>query len=419
MKKMVILMVCGILTMFGSACGRAKEAPLVAATATEFINPHPASVGDAYLPIFLIEFEDAKFGEDCLPMEELAEVVFDQGNPDSVSYFYNKSSYGNLHMTGDFYQYTAQHEVKYYEYDGGLEELVMEMMTALDDQMDFAKFDQDGDGIMDSFVLSVPVEGGFWYGCQATWYWNEEFSVDGVKPLYYILCDAQPLQNDMEYYTDVLSHEYGHVLGLPDYYPYESEYGNGLDGIAGGEMMDDMDGDFSQFSKLELGWLRENQIQVYSYKEKESFVLPSEKEGGVIIIYPSEELSQKGFVKEQREFLAIEYDTADSVEADLYTEKEQGVRILHARSDVTTDEWASYYTYNGYSEVYDPAEDGIRILRLVNDGEGFYHTGDVVADGTTNFGWYDKNPGPIQDTGLEIQIGQVTEEGIGITIIRK
>ncbi|MDE6312711.1 MAG: hypothetical protein K2M46_03690 [Lachnospiraceae bacterium] len=117
-----------------------------------------------------------------------------------------------------------------------------------------------------------------------------------------------------------------------------------MHGIAGTEIMYEMDGDFSQFSKLELDWLKKSQVQIYAYGKEEHFILPKATEGGCILIYPSKDVSQNGFSREQKEYFLIEYDTAEKNFSDVLDEDTAGVRILHIQSDITADEWGSSYT---------------------------------------------------------------------------
>lgn len=90
----------------------------------------------------------------------------------------------------------------------------------------------------------------YWYGCQATWYDDTAYSVDGVKPMCYIINDAQPYANEMNYFVEEMCHEFGHCMGLPDYYKYnlDDDY-DAMNGVAGSEIMDEMEGDFCQFSE--------------------------------------------------------------------------------------------------------------------------------------------------------------------------
>ena len=74
-----------------------------------------------------------------------------------------------------------------------------------------------------------------------------------------------------------------------------------------------------------------------------------------------------------------------------------------------------WYKYNNLSSYYDESNEGIRILKLVNDGKGFYLEGDVVTFENTggeegNFGWYTED-GEIRDPGFSIRIGELQEDG--------
>ena len=102
-----------------------------------------------------------------------------------------------------------------------------------------------------------------------------------------------------------------------------------------------------------------------------------------------------------------------------------GVRVLHVQAEMMTQDGYYYsYKYNNFSPYYDSSNNGIRVLKLVNDGNGFYHEGDVVTFENTggaagNFGWYTEE-GTIMDPGFEIRIGEMQEDGaIEIEVIRK
>ena len=417
-QGLITVLVILSLSFTGCAVTKTAQDEPIPSVYSEWEQPQTISTGELKIPVFMIEFADAKYTDTCIDGTELADAVFGEDGEKTLTSFYDNASYENLHITGDIYEYTSERIISSYENEEGFEELAMEVLTAFDDEIDYTDYDANNDQILDAFVLNVPIGGDidFWYGCQATWYQNENFTVDGTYPMYYIMCDAQPERNDMAYFIAVLTHELGHCMGLPDFYNYYSDDMEAMHGIAGTEIMDEMDGDFSQFSKLELGWLKESQVQVYRYGKKEHFVLPKATDGGCILIYPSGDVSQDGFSREQKEYFLIEYDTAEKNFSDVLDEDTAGVRILHIRSDITTDEWGSYYTYNGYSEAYDKSEDGIRIIRLVNDGEPYYQTGDIVSDDTENFEWYEN--GERRKPGLLIQIGKITKAGIEIDITR-
>lgn len=374
------------------------------------------SVGEARFPVFVVSFQDVSYRDTMVQKEELEEWLFT--GEDSVSAYYDTASYGRLYLDGDVYFYEAQGEIASYENEGGFENLVMETLSYYDDEIDFSQYDCNGDSVMDALVISVPSGGDvdFWWGCQATWYQNPEFQVDGIYINHYIINDEQPYKREREIYQATVEHELGHCMGLPDYYKYNSDDWEGFHGTAGMERMDDSTGDFCQFSKLMLGWLKENQVQVMEPDmQNVSFVLPPAYEGSCVIIFP-----QDGETRFDSEYFLLEYNTPIGNNEGLFSEEESGVRIFHCNARIEKDFYGEpYYRYENFSSYYNSSDEGIRILKLVNDGGGFYQTGDTVVYGdASDFGWYTP-AGSLRDPQLTIRIGAVTEEGIEVEVSRE
>ena len=302
------------------------------------------SVGKVRFPVFLIEFQDVKFEDHMVSLEELERWIFT--GEDSVAAYFAESSYGE----------------------------------------------------------------DFWWGSQHTWQWNSRFKIDDLFIVGYIVNDEQPYPYQKERFIATLEHELGHCMGLPDYYKYDNadDDWEGMHGIAGKERMDDSEGDFCQFSKLQLGWLKKEQVQVMSPDEdRASFLLPPSSEGGCVVVFPRGE--EPDF---QKEYFVVEYNTPTGLMSDLFGRG--GVRVMHVQAEVVKDGYYDY-RYSNFSEEYDTSNEGIRVLKLVNDGRGYYHEGDLVTFEKTggeqgNFGWYTQE-GKIEDPGFLIRIGQVDENG--------
>lgn len=368
------------------------------------------SVGEVRFPVFLIEFQDVKFQDNMVSLEEVEKWVFT--GEDSVAAYFAQSSYGRLHMDGDVYRYTAKGNMADYEKERSLENLIMEVLRYYEDEVDFSQYDVDGNSVMDSLVVSVPSGGDedFWWGSQHTWHWNTRFKIDDLYIVGYIVNDEQPYKSQKERYIGTLEHELGHCMGLPDYYKYENaeEDWEGMHGAAGIERMDDSEGDFCQFSKLQLGWLRRDQVQVMSPKEETAtFLLPPSDQGGCVVVFPRGE--EPDF---QKEYFVIEYNTPTGLMEDLFGRG--GVRVMHVQAEVVRDGYYDY-RYSNFSEEYDTSNEGIRVLKLVNDGRGFFREGDLVTFENTggeqgNFGWYTED-GKIVSPCFRIRIGQVDQEG--------
>lgn len=370
------------------------------------------SVGEIGIPVFMVEFQDVTYKDSRVSESDLEEWFFT--GDDSIASYYNTSSGGRLKVDGDIYYYTAEGTMKSYETGEALEDLIQEVLAFFDEDVDFSQYDKNGDGFLDALILSVPTGGDadFWWGAQHSWYLNPEYEIDGVGLMHYIVNDEQPYPETRHYFLGTMEHELGHCMGLPDYYKYQytgTDY-EGLHGPAGMERMDDSLGDFCQFSKLQLGWLAKGLVQIMpDSSDRATFFLPPVKDGGCLLIFP------KGAEPDfQSEYFMVEYNTPEGLQKGLFTRG--GVRILHVQAEAIQDEYGYYeYKYDNYSPYYDISNNGIRILKLVNDGKGFFQPGETVTYQNTggekgNFGWYTEDGG-ITDPGFSIQIGKLLSNG--------
>lgn len=390
-------------------------------------NKSTPSTGDVKALVIEVEFTDLKFSQDCIPQDMLQERIFgeeDRNSPDypleSVTAYYKRASYGNINLTGDVYVYQAQHERNYYSNDDEFETFVMEVLTGLDEQIDFAEYDGDQDGYIDCISFNVPTNGtsddDFWYGCQATWYINKEFMVDDTKINGYIINDEQPYEYGMSVYNATLCHEIGHLMGLPDYYKYNTEDDSeGMNGSAGFERMDDSYGDFCAFSKLMLGWFNDGQVSVCDLSDDTStYILGSTtlQKGGNMVIIPVGDLDSEYL----SEYFVVEYITPENNNYGIF--KEGGIRVLHIEAETVYNESTGYkmFKYENYSPYYDVTDNGRRVICLVNDANGFYTSNSVVEYGVSNFGIYDEDGKPTIDPGFCITIGELINGQYTITV---
>lgn len=410
--------------------------------ATEWEGGHMSSVGEVCFPVFVVDFPDVIYGDLMVPRQTLEDWVYT--GDDSVAGFYNTSSSGRLRMQGDIYYYTAKKSPEAYEEEADnsdwflndLDPLVAEIVEYFDDEVDFSKYNKDGDIFVDAFVIAVPyleekMDRQFWWPS----YHPTSFNIaDNTVITDFVLVQG-PYDGYKEDFISSLKHELGHCLGLPDYYkPNNEDHSlseDGMPGPAGVELMDTSDGEFSQFSKLQLGWLTQEQVQIMpDDADSETFLLPPAAEGGCLLIFPEGQTPDF-----HSEYLLVEYITP---EGEWESSVEQGgVRILHVQAEVC-DSLSLYggtgFKYAPNSIYYDSSHNGIRMLKLVN-GDDFYHTGDTVTFDNTaaeqgNFGWYDMDeesefildppPATVSDPGFSIQIGDIRPDSgyIQVDVIR-
>lgn len=201
----------------------------------------------------------------------------------SVQDYYYISSYGqlNLDITVVDEWFIPKNPSTYYanatyDYYGDQvmigDQLVMdEALAYLSTVMDLSDFDSDGNAIIDAVVLVTTLEiddTTDFYWAYRYWniYTNEDgyyYEYDGVSANDYLWASYSFMHEsyDNEGYSDYTDtsvintytyiHEFGHILGVDDYYDYSEKGNHPLDGC---DIMDGMLGDHNAFTKFNLGW---------------------------------------------------------------------------------------------------------------------------------------------------------------------
>lgn len=392
----------------------------------EFLTPPVSSLshsmpstGKVKACVVFADFPDLKFPQNALSKEELKAELFEGGKArppyESLPAFFSRASYSNLSLEGEVFFYSLSRNAGYYV-GRPREELVREILEGLDKSVDFSAFDSDLDGIIDQFSVGLPAETDarlteFWASATYTWSLTE-CRADGKKISQFVALNMFPTLKNAAYMKSSLIHEMGHCMGLPDYYKY-----NGLDdwqgfhGDAGYTCLDDAIADFCGFSKMMFGWLGTNQIQVASEKE-ESFSLSSLSCRGSLLLLP---IAGEGVFGE---YFVVEYITCENNNLSLksYAKTTSGVRIFHVLAETAVMPWETLeFKYNNYSQYY-LGDDSFRVIRLVNDGGGFFQTGDVVSFETKGFAAYDREGKETIDSGYRLTIGPLSGSKIEINV---
>jgi M6 family metalloprotease-like protein len=226
--------------------------------------PYPTgmpSKGSPKIFVLLIEFPDYPHTQD---ISRFQSSIFGDGDPndfpyDSLRNFYYRSSYGQLYIQGDvmpWYMAPANRA----NYTADILPLIKEAMNAVNGSVDFAQYDNNGDGEIDYFIC-------YWTGPDSGWsttWWawcdlkgddfaGDPFTVDGKKPgVYSWVWEKNDGQNEPDFMPRVSIHETGHGLGLPDYYDYSNQP---LGGLGFTDMMDTGWFDHCALSKWLLEWM--------------------------------------------------------------------------------------------------------------------------------------------------------------------
>lgn len=238
------------------------------------IRKHPTT-GAMKCLVLLVDFVDN-------PGQRLAndfrDMLFSAGThaTGSMHDFYSENSYGQLDLQGQVvgwlrlpqpYAYYVGTDNGTGAYPHNAQKMVEDALELAAAQVDFRTLDSDGDGFIDGlFVVHAGsgAEADPDPATRATKVWSHQWNIpqafasNGVKA--YAYC-TEPEDGRV----GVFSHEFGHMLGLPDLYDttYKSE-GVGVWCVMGaGSWLNggDTPGHFCIWSKTKLGWINPTAVK--------------------------------------------------------------------------------------------------------------------------------------------------------------
>lgn len=199
--------------------------------------------------IILVEFQNKQFREenDRVMFDRIAnEKGFsERGFKGCVSDYFRDQSNGMLDLTFDVIgPVTINNDFEYYgknvgpdNYDAHPDEMIMEACLLVDDEVNFAEYDWNGDGYVEQVVVIYAGQGEANGGGSNT-IWPHEWSLteaDYGKPLSLdkVRIDTYACSPELSTRTRIdgigtLCHEFSHCLGLPDMYDEDRKnYGMG------------------------------------------------------------------------------------------------------------------------------------------------------------------------------------------------
>ncbi|MDE6559111.1 MAG: M6 family metalloprotease domain-containing protein [Muribaculaceae bacterium] len=237
--------------------------------------PH---IGSPRVPVILVQYKDVKF-KDSNPKATF-ENFFAKGDVSAFTYFKDQSR-GQFTPQFDVYgPYTLSKNRRTYGgndwegYDKGVGKMVAEGCNGLNNQIDFSKYDNDGDGECDVVIVLYAGDGeassSDWNAEDAIWpcQWGLEESdygkslkLDNTKvDLFAVFNELNGANLSKIDGIGTFCHEFSHCLGLPDF--YDTQYGPHF-GMANWSLMDygsyNDDGytpiGYSAYEKEFMGWL--------------------------------------------------------------------------------------------------------------------------------------------------------------------
>lgn len=254
------------------------------------------AIGKQKAVVILVEFKDQAFrlGSDAKVQQYFTDMLnkdgfSEQGATGSVHEYFIDSSNGQFDCQFDvFGPVTLKNKMAYYggndsnDNDLHPEEMVIEACDALDSSVNFAEYDRDNDGYIDNVYVIYAGQGEA-SGGSANTVWPHSWDVteagfnrtyDGVKLATY------GCSNEWEEYVNggqggpdgigTFTHEFSHILGLPDLYHTINSYATYTPGAW--NVMDygpyNNDGRtppaYSAFERNALGWIELTELTAES-----------------------------------------------------------------------------------------------------------------------------------------------------------
>ena len=206
-------------------------------------------VGQRHFLVILVEFQDLEFQEENDSLAFVNKMNLPgysrNGATGSARDFYYDNSDGRFEPVFDVFgpvkmpenhSYYGANQGGVAGYDKRPEQAVAEGCRMLDDEVDFSLYDNDGDGKVDLVFMYYAGKGeASGGGANTIWPHQWELTSSGVDlVLDGVQVDSYACSNEL--YGDEMDgigpacHEFGHAMGLPDFYDTDDSTG----GLAGG-----------------------------------------------------------------------------------------------------------------------------------------------------------------------------------------
>ncbi len=274
--------------------------------------------GSRHIPVFLVEFSDLGFSiED--PARQFNDLLNQRGysqngGTGSVQDYYMDNSKGQFQPIFDVYgPVVLPHNMKYYgepikdskgniiSNDRAASEALRDACKLMDDQVDFTAYDSDNDGYVDMTLFYFAGYNTAEWGSEDTiWphqgYMGGQNYFDGKRVSRYF-CTSELKGNSGTNMCGIgtTCHEFGHSLGLPDFYDIDYENNGQCAALSNFSIMCSGSYNnrgctppyFNAEERVFLGWMIESDIQELpqgdvsfgSIKDDVAYMSPTETEG--------------------------------------------------------------------------------------------------------------------------------------------
>ncbi|MFN0149446.1 MAG: M6 family metalloprotease domain-containing protein [bacterium] len=234
--------------------------------------------GTLSIPVLATLYNDTPSAPPFASVAALQTQLFGSNPTGSMTDYYEEVSYGNLNLTGTVFGWRraalpmGAYTIPNNGLGGGGKDFVREAVARHDATVNFANFDNDGDGYVDIVVVVHPTMGAECAGPDVNMWSHHHYltangglpaiTADGVFVDRYFVAPALSCVSGL-IEIGVFCHEMGHALGIKDLYDTEdgilyqgSSAGIGDWGLMGsGGGNPDKPSHMEAFSKERLGWL--------------------------------------------------------------------------------------------------------------------------------------------------------------------
>lgn len=304
------------------------------------------TTGERKLVCILMGFPDLPFTKTKADFEALFNQVGYTANEatGSVRDYYLENSWGQFDLTVTIAgPYTASYNMSYYggndsnENDSNPKVLAQEAVTKADADVNYKEFDNDGDNWVDGVYIIYAGYGEEAGGSEdAIWAHAWSFTTLQLDEVYLsrYSCSAELSGNEGTEMTaiGVICHEFGHVLGAPDYYDTDYEgSGGSYSGTGKWDMM--AGGSWNNMGKTPAHHNGFTKTVVYNWAPLTEIDTSAHITMNKVIA--DKNSFHKINTETAGEYFLLEYRTKDGFDAAL---PGQGLMIYHVHKDVWNSE---------------------------------------------------------------------------------
>lgn len=266
----------------------------------------------------------------------------------SLSEYYDTASYNKLKINSfltDWY-HSEENFSEIREKDAGddFQKKVLEWVYDTYPDLDISKFDRNADGYIDAAVFinigDMSRSNGYnimsFEGAVCI---RNTYGIESAGSLRHPKLNSFVNMNSMHFKDNTLIHEFGHVLGLIDY--YDVTY-SGIDAVGGYDMQSESYGDWNVYSKYSVGWIEPTVIGDLKKGQSKEITIGSFAETGDAIIVPIAGSKDNGPFAE---YMAVDLFTPtgnNTYDAKRYgLQNTTGVRIYHVDARMEKRDYVS------------------------------------------------------------------------------